>query len=280
LLAAAFELVKRFYCGLDMLNQSWEAKIHRAEELAAAHPSTRELLVFYGGLLRAQKRIHDALERQNGARLSGSLPEDLPAIGLLLDDLLQTIEGAGTSVLVEAARALRQSTDAERKQYLLEQWYAPSPADFFAKAFLQPYACWSVESGLRPRTRNLQGAEGRCPVCGGRPQVSCLSIKESSSDGGGRDLVCANCLTNWPFRRVVCASCGEERPAKLAYYQAAEYDYIRVEACDSCGYYLKGVDLTRFGFAIPLVDEVAAAPLDLWAQERGYQKIELNLVGL
>jgi hypothetical protein len=31
---------------------------------------------------------------------------------------------------------------------------------------------------------------------------------------------------------------------------------------------------------VPLVDEVAAAPLDLWASERGYVKIELNLVGL
>jgi formate dehydrogenase maturation protein FdhE len=40
------------------------------------------------------------------------------------------------------------------------------------------------------------------------------------------------------------------------------------------------VDLTRLGFAIPLVDEVAAAALDVWANEHGYAKIELNLVGL
>jgi hypothetical protein len=32
--------------------------------------------------------------------------------------------------------------------------------------------------------------------------------------------------------------------------------------------------------AIPLVDEIAAAALDLWAVEHGYTKIELNLVGL
>jgi formate dehydrogenase maturation protein FdhE len=32
--------------------------------------------------------------------------------------------------------------------------------------------------------------------------------------------------------------------------------------------------------AVPVVDEVAGASLDLWALERGYQKIELNLVGL
>jgi FdhE protein len=280
LLAAAFELVKRFYCGLDMLNQSWEAKINRADELATAYPSTRELLVFYSGLLRAQKRIHEALEQQSRARLSGTLLEDLPALDPLFDDLLRAIESVGTPVLGEAACSLRHSTDGERRAYLLDQWHAPSPDDFFAKAFLQPYARWSVESGLRPMNRKLQGAENRCPFCAGRPQVSYLSIKESSSDGGGRDLVCSTCLTSWPFRRVLCAGCGEERPAKLAYYQAAEYTHVRVEACESCGCYLKGVDMTRFGFAVPLVDEVAAAPLDLWAQERGYQKIELNLVGL
>jgi formate dehydrogenase maturation protein FdhE len=43
---------------------------------------------------------------------------------------------------------------------------------------------------------------------------------------------------------------------------------------------MKSVDLTVNGLAIPLVDEIAAAPLDLWAAEQGYQKIELNLMGL
>ena len=31
---------------------------------------------------------------------------------------------------------------------------------------------------------------------------------------------------------------------------------------------------------MPLVDEVAGAPLDAWATEHGFVKIELNLVGL
>ena len=87
-------------------------------------------------------------------------------------------------------------------------------------------------------------------------------------------------MTVWPFKRVLCANCGEERPAKLAYFHTPEYDHARIEACDTCRHYIKGIDLTRLGFAAPLVDEVAAAPLDLWARERGWKKIELNLVGL
>ena len=78
----------------------------------------------------------------------------------------------------------------------------------------------------------------------------------------------------------MCAYCCEERPAKLGYFHSPELDHIRVEACDTCKRYVKGIDLTRFGLAVPLVDEVASAPLDLWAQEHGYTKIEMNLVGL
>jgi FdhE protein len=82
---------------------------------------------------------------------------------------------------------------------------------------------------------------------------------------------------------VVCANCGEQDPKKIGYYQsneAAGLDHIRVEACDQCRHYIKSVDLTRYGLADPLVDEVAGAPLDLWARERGYVKIEMNLIGI
>ncbi len=265
---------------MKMFKQSWQTKINRADELAAAGDATRELLVFYGRLLRTQKRIYDALQTHRESLPLGILQEDLPTIRPLFMDLLKTIESIGTPILIEAAQAFRQSTDATLDQYLLDQWQATSATDFFAKAFLQAYARWLAESGLRPVKRNLERAENRCPICAGKPQVSCLVIHENSADGGGRDLICSTCLTIWPFRRVVCVGCGEERPSKLGYFQSTQYDYVRIEACDSCGYYLKGIDLTRFGLAVPLVDEVAAAPLDLWAREQGYQKIELNLVGL
>jgi formate dehydrogenase maturation protein FdhE len=40
------------------------------------------------------------------------------------------------------------------------------------------------------------------------------------------------------------------------------------------------VDLTKNGHADPVVDEIASSPLDLWAQEHGYSKLELNVVGM
>jgi FdhE protein len=92
--------------------------------------------------------------------------------------------------------------------------------------------------------------------------------------------LCATCLTTWPFRRVLCAYCGQEDEHKLGYFHSPQYDHLRVDACDTCRHYLKTIDLTRLGVAVPLVDEVAGAALDLWAREQGYEKIELNLVGL
>jgi formate dehydrogenase maturation protein FdhE len=55
---------------------------------------------------------------------------------------------------------------------------------------------------------------------------------------------------------------------------------MRVEACDSCGKYLKSVDLTLNWDAEPVVDELASTPLDVIAHEHGYVKIAPNLAGI
>ena len=263
-----------------MLKESWDARIQRAEQLANAGEATRELLAFYGNLLRAQKQVYDYLRGRRGWLPSGLLEEDLDVARAALPDLLRAVEASGPPALAEEARLTLRGGGDEIDAMLVEQWRAPSDTRFFAKAFLQPYACWLAESSARPVGRDWERRESLCPFCGGKPQVSFLQTSEPGADSGGRGLVCSACLTVWPFRRVVCASCGEERPAKLGYFQTPEYGHIRIEACDTCNHYIKGVDLTRLGFAVPLVDEVAAAALDVWAHEHGYMKIELNLLGL
>jgi formate dehydrogenase accessory protein FdhE len=262
------------------LKNSWDGLIRRAEHLAAKGDATGGLLTFYAELLRAQKKAYEFLRGRKGWLPSGILEDDLRVVRVLMPELLRAVEASGPAALVEEAQTLLRAGDEELDRLLLEQWRAPSDVQFFAKAFLQPYARWLAESGGRPVDRDFERRESLCPFCGGRPQVSVLRVKEPSAESGGRDLVCATCLTEWPFRRVVCAQCGEERPARLGYFHTTEYDHVRVEACDTCKHYLKGVDLTRLGLAAPLVDEIAASPLDVWAQEHGYTKIELNLVGL
>lgn len=258
----------------------WDAQIRRAGHLAVVDQGAEELLTFYQELLRAQKRIYDFLRGRRDWLPSGALEEDLPVVRLAMPELLKSVEASGSPALAEEAQRLMRASFDELDEMLLEQWHSPSDLRFFAKAFLQPYARWLAESGGRPVDRIFERHESRCPFCGGQPQVSLLQAREVTAESGNRDLICATCLTAWAFRRVVCAFCGEERPSRLGYFHTPDYDHIRVETCDTCQHYLKGVDRTRLGLANPLVDEVASAPLDLWAREQGFTKIELNLVGL
>jgi FdhE protein len=113
-----------------------------------------------------------------------------------------------------------------------------------------------------------------CPFCFEKPL---LAVLRPEGDGGRRTLLCGRCFTEWEFRRLLCPNCGEEDRDKLPVYTAPEFPHIRVEACDTCRHYVKAVDMTRDGNAVPEVDEIAALPLDLWAMQQGYQKLALNL---
>ena len=54
----------------------------------------------------------------------------------------------------------------------------------------------------------------------------------------------------------------------------------KLEACDHCRTYIKSIDLTKNGLAVPVVDELASVPLDIWAEEHGYTKLQPNLLGM
>ena len=249
---------------------SWDANISRAHELAGSSTPASELLTFYATVLTTQKQIYESLRGRRDWLPSGSLEDDLPVLLDYLPSFLQSVLSVSPPALAEQASA--------SDELLLEYWHNRSDKLFFPKAFLQPYAHWSVQSGAFNKQNSP--AENRCPYCFGKPQLSLLRVTESGSESGNRLLLCATCLSSWEFRRVVCASCSEERPFKLEYFKSDEYDHVRIEACESCKQYNKGIDLTRLGLAVPLVDDVATAALDLWATEKGYAKIELNLVGL
>src|SRR5437016_2138014 len=89
-----------------------------------------------------------------------------------------------------------------------------------------------LHDALRSRRDN------HCPFCGGAPQLSVLrGGGDPALQGGSRALQCATCLTTWPFRRILCAQCGEEDERKLEYFESPAFDHIRVEACDTCKHY-------------------------------------------
>jgi formate dehydrogenase maturation protein FdhE len=257
---------------------SWDRRIRRAEELAAAGGAAASLLTFYARLLQRQKAAYDAFNQRPP---SGSIEQDLTLLASNSVEMLREVADHGSAQLAIDARTLLDSDQSVIRNLLLTYWHARSDRAFFAKAILQPYGQWLGDAGINPIEHLHPAAANRCPRCGGAPQLSILeSGSVGSGEGSSRQLLCATCLMTWPFRRVVCPHCGEEDERKLGYFQSAAFDHVRIDGCDSCRRYLKNIDLTRAGLAVPLVDEVDAVPLDVWARERGYQKIELNLLGL
>jgi FdhE protein len=260
------------------MRESWQQRIDRACDLAERDEAARPLLEVYGRLLGLQRDCDETL-RLRADRLSGTLESDLALMRPCIAPLLSALTSIGPPQLAEQAGRMLEGDAAAIDAMLLGGWHARRQQEFLPKIALQPYGQLLAAIGVRPLDRHLPKDIASCPFCGGAPQLAIL--EDAGADhGGGRSLLCAMCFTVWPFRRVLCAHCGEEDEHRLGYYRAPAFEHLRVDACDTCRHYLKTVDLTRLGIAVPVVDELAGAALDLWAIEHGYQKIELNLVGL
>ena len=140
-----------------------------------------------------------------------------------------------------------------------------------------------IEGGSLPESLAMRGSmsfestPSVCPFCSARPVAAVL---RGEGVGGKRWLLCSVCATEWPFRRLLCPNCAEEDKTRLPVYTAPQFSHVRVEACDSCRTYIKSVDLTVDGRAVPVVDEIASVALNIWAAEHDYSKLESNILGL
>jgi formate dehydrogenase maturation protein FdhE len=259
----------------------WHRRIQRAQELAGQLPYAAEILGFYIHVARFQEDLHRKLsavlqspvvsfERE----LTGA---ELAELTSRFQSFLSMAEMHGPNSLAELGRELSARGPQGWSDLLQRGWIAHLSSDaegLLAQAFLQPYAeLLRSRAALRPS----QTTYTLCPFCSRKPA---LGVLRQLGDGGARSMVCSFCLAEWDFRRIVCPGCGEENDKKLDVFTASDFDYIRVECCDSCKTYIKTVDLTKNGRAEPLVDELASAPLDLWARERGFAKLQTNLFGM
>jgi FdhE protein len=271
-----------------MKNGKWDARISRAGQLASVHPSAAEGLRFYERIAQIQKSLYADFESECGAtpesRAPGTLRAELDLFVLLprFSPFLSLIEQHAPGPLAQAAARLHASGGTRWQEALLDFWLAEkdasggldSPEALIAWIFLQPYAEYLADYTLHPP---IHGTPLICPFCSSMPQVGVL---RPEGDGGKRSLICSLCSQEWNFRRLICASCGEEDVNKLGVFSTAQLPYIRVEACDTCHRYIKTVDMTKDGHAVPVVDELATIPLNLWAAEHGYTKLHANLLGI
>jgi FdhE protein len=258
-----------------MILSKWDQRIRRADALAAEHSFAAEVLRFYSHIARFQKDLYSGMADAGPAA-------DLHSLLPWFPDFLTHLAAAAPEPLAQCARDLRQREPAYWREALNAFWlhaseFQPEPGraeELLSCIFLQPYAEYQADHSA---PRSPAEDFGKCPFCSARPLAGVL---RPEGDGGKRSLICSFCATEWAIGRIICSACGEQAVEKLAVYTAEQFPHVRVEACDSCRYYIKTVDLTKDGNAVPVVDELAAIPLDLWAQQHGYVKLRTNLLGI
>jgi len=248
----------------------------RAADLAERYDFAREPLALYGAVSEAQERVFER------ARADRPSVDGLAAyvVRSALPDVMGAVMGAGTETLREAVLLRFHEGDLER---MVTSWLRGEAQDgtdvFLARAATAPVleALPDLSQGENP----LQPPQTRaCPRCGGSPQVSVFVDSGEALVTGQRRLVCARCASEWVYPRMTCVACGETEGSKLVVLADPEQlPHLRVDACERCKRYIVSVDARLEGRAVPIVDELAAIPLDITAVERGFTKVTPNLMG-
>ena len=265
----------------------YDARIRRAERLSSPHSAATEFLEFYKHVASFQKllraNIAAAYQVKASRTSSNDLRDELDLSALLphFRGYLSVIENHAPAALAESARQFALLSSDSWVTSLEAYWHyagiydqqVGAFAQFLPRAFLQPYA--EFRAALVARAPQV-ATPRLCPLCGSR---SLLGVLRPEGEGGKRFLLCSFCLQEWEFRRILCPTCGEEAEDKLPIYIAEDSPHVRVEACDTCKFYLRTIDLTKDGNGIPVVDDLAAIPHTLWAHEQGYSRLQPNLLG-
>ena len=274
----------------------------RTQDLRDRYLFAHEVLDFYGAVLVVQEEAYDAA--------GSAMPAAQDLISYVAEMVMPSVVNAS---IASGPQKLREAvadrlTRADPRE-IIAAWIGGEPLSL-ADAYLARASVGPVLEALGAEVASscigLRDAR-HCPACGGPPQLSYFAVAGEDLAAGGRFLVCARCHASWGYPRMTCPGCGEASSSKLPIFneegnasgergsvvrglegrlgadrapdRRAVFPHIRIEACESCRQYLLNVDLLADPLAVPIVDEVAALPLDLYARDRGFTKIIPNLMG-
>lgn len=278
----------------------WPLRLERATELAARYLHAAEMLHLYQALVPVQEKAFLEARDTN--------PEDVVefALGRVMPAIVDATVSAGPPALRDAVISVFSTANLVE---LVNRWLAhesldpfetyltrastspvlealataPSPNASNARIAGSARLARAGRRALPTRGREISDSsesDRRCPWCGGLPQLSYFGLSGEALVTGPRYLVCSRCAGSWSFSRMTCAGCGEATGARLPIFQEREqFPHVRVDGCKSCNRYLLTFDLRREPRAVPIVDELAALPLDLYAIDQGLTKITPNLLG-
>ena len=236
----------------------------------------------------------DALQHSQGAPLveRGRFPFDRQQSAGLFDEFLALVKDCNPA-LAEAAAViskaladgkldLDQAMQAHLKgdEGYFSGWAEATPtAPRILPMLVQAAMTPSLERAameLAAGTDLTQSwSHGHCPVCGSLPIISDLREKE-----GFRYNVCGFCHTEYHVPRLQCPFCLENDTAKLEFYEAEEEPGIRINACKTCGMYIKLTDFRNLDRrSLPLVDDLDSLALDVAARDRKFKRPSLSAWG-
>ncbi len=254
-------------------------RAERAVLLSERPGAGQEPLQFAALLCRAQAELASAIaERHLHQALTGRLAKDVEVLIPLHEPLLGLAAEHGPEQLAEQAQSRQSDDHRAARTRLLAYWAGDTTAreDYLTRALLQPYAEVLRAHNVTPDRLHQRG---HCPFCGG---AAWISVRKSVGEPGAglRLLGCSLCGTEWNFNRICCPSCFEEDPPRLPQFRTDTYPTACIEGCETCRRYLKSIDLTQDGRAVPPIDDLLSLSLDLWAIDEGFTRIEPGLAGV
>jgi formate dehydrogenase maturation protein FdhE len=277
----------------------------RANDLAQRWSFAAETLRFYCSLLEVQQPAH---ERALAAAID---PIDTAAFAAE-NVLPRVVEVSATHGPPALQQGVLERFDAIDFEKTIRAWLHGEPLDAFDR-YLARAATAPVLEALGERAGEAcdgPRTERTCPVCGGLPQLAYVATTNEDLVTAHRYLECSRCASNWAFTRLTCAACGEFESVNLLHFselgaleaetsgrtvrgvdpdaaantevivaEKPRLPHVHIEGCRTCSHYLLTIDASREPSAVPVVDELAALPLYVYAGERGLSKIVANQLG-
>jgi FdhE protein len=287
----------------DMLN----GLLERLDEVVAQKPEYEERFDFYkrvlGYLMDSRKdlraRLKNLTEEQTRLRLAEGFPlmdrlkltPDLETAAVnfrWLSDLVEKERGLEKERMAALRETEEQAGGLEKillgyfhdEEEGLPSGKTPVPEEnelwrFLLHCSLKPY--YEIHGmAYGEMVESSAWDEGFCPICGGNPAMGGFVDEE-----GRRVLLCHRCGFVWDFRRVKCPFCGSTDQEKLKYIFFDQEPSYRIDVCEECRIYLKGVDSRKHIDEVILEAEDLVTPhLDLIAQKEGYSRKSPNILGL
>ncbi|HTX03921.1 MAG TPA: formate dehydrogenase accessory protein FdhE [Candidatus Acidoferrales bacterium] len=281
----------------SVLDTRWSERRERASELAERWSFAAEVLSFYRALLEVQERAFDSAlaDRPSRDRIAKYASE------CVLPSVIETSVASGPPAMTESVLSAFHETELEP---MIDAWLHGEDLTAVER-YLARASAGPVLEALSSSFDSGGAGDNVCPKCGGSPQLSYFAPSEEDLVTSHRHLLCSRCAWTWKFPRLTCASCGEMESKALTIYgeigttqaelseniikargsgaaqklSPAQFPHMRVDGCKTCSKFLLSLDLERDRRSVPLVDEIAAIPLSLYAVEHGLSKIVPNLMG-